>query len=64
MEKVKFYVQIKVNNPYAKEMKNQPEKEVRRYRIKELKDKCFVLFDGRQFPYSAIENGVIEVEYI
>jgi len=50
----KDYVWIWVKNPYAKEMNNQPEKELRRYRVKEFKEKCVVLFDGRQFPYSAI----------
>jgi len=50
----KHYVWIWVKNPYAKEMNNQPEKELRRYRVKEFKKKCVVLFDGRQFPYSQI----------
>ena len=51
---MKQYVWIWVKNPYAKEMNNQSEKELRRYRVKEFKEKCVVLFDGRQFPYSRI----------
>ena len=54
MSTKKDYVWIWVKNPYAKEMNNQPEKELRRYRVKEFKEKCVVLFDGRQFPYSQI----------
>ena len=50
----KHYVWIWVKNPYAKDNNNQPEKELRRYRVKEFKEKCVVLFDGRQFPYSQI----------
>lgn len=50
----KHYVWIWVKIPYAKEMNNYPEKELRRYRVKEFKEKCVVLYDGRQFPYSQI----------
>lgn len=50
----KDYVWLLVNNPYAKDMNNQPEKELRRYRVKEFKKNCVVLFDGRQYPYSQI----------
>ncbi len=56
----KHYVWIWVKNPYAKEMNNQPEKELRRYRVKEYKKNCVVLFDGRQFPYSAIVKKEVE----
>lgn len=56
----KHYIWIWVKNPYAKEMNNQPEKELRRYRVKEYKKNCVVLFDGRQFPYSAIVKKEVE----
>ena len=56
----KHYVWIRVKNPYAKEMNNQPEKDLRRYRVKEYKKNCVVLFDGRQFPYSAIVKKEVE----
>lgn len=56
----KHYVWIRVKNPYVKEMNNQPEKELRRYRVKEYKKNCVVLFDGRQFPYSAIIKKEVE----
>lgn len=56
----KEYVWILVKNPYAKEMNNQLEKELRRYRVKEYKKNCVVLFDGRQFPYSAIVKKEVE----
>lgn len=56
----KHYVWIWIKNPYAKEMNNQPEKELRRYRVKEYKKNCVVLFDGRQFPYSAIAKKEVE----
>ena len=51
---MKEYVWISVKNHYSKEMNNQPEKELRRYRVKEYKKNCVVLFDGRQYPYSQI----------
>lgn len=50
----KHYVWLWVKNPYAKENNNQPQMELRRYRIKAYKEKCVVLFDGRQFPYAQI----------
>ena len=60
MDRTKEYVWIRVKNPYAKEMNNQSEKELRRYRVKEFKEKCVVLFDGRQFPYSQIVKRAAE----
>jgi hypothetical protein len=59
-EREKHYVWIWVKNPYAKEMNNQLEKELHRYRVKEFKEKCVVLFDGRQFPYSQIVKREVE----
>lgn len=56
----KHYVWLWAKNPYAKEMNNQPEKELRRYRVKEYKKKCVVLYDGRQFPYSQIVKREVE----
>jgi len=46
------YVWIWVKIPYAKEMNNYPEKELRRYKVKEYKKKCVVLHNGKQYPYS------------
>lgn len=51
---IKYYVWIWVKNPYAKEMNNYSEKELRRYRVKEFKENCIVLFNGKQYPYSQI----------
>lgn len=59
-DRKKYYVWICVRNPYAKEMNNQPEKELRKYRVKEFKEKCVILFDGRQFPYSQIVKSEVE----
>ena len=50
----KHYVWIWVKNRWANEWNNKPEKELRRYRVKEFKEKCVVLFDGRQYPYEQI----------
>ena len=51
---IKHYVWLWVKNPYAKEMNNYPEKELRRYRVKEFKKNCIVLFNGKQYTYSQI----------
>ena len=51
---IKEYVYLLVKNPYAKDMNNKPEKELRRYRVKEFKKNCVVLFNGKQYPYSQI----------
>lgn len=37
-DRKKYYVWIWVKNPYAKEMNNQPEKELRRYKESEDKE--------------------------
>ena len=57
---IKHYVWLWIKNPYAKEMNNYPEKELRRYRVKEFKRNCIVLFNGKQYPYSQIVKQEIE----
>lgn len=52
----KSYVWIWVKNPHANDWNGEPEKELRRYRVKEFKEKCVVLFNGKQYPYSQINN--------
>lgn len=59
---IKHYVWLWVKNPYAKEMNNYPEKELRRYRVKEFKKNCIVLFNGKQYPYSQIVKQESEGE--
>lgn len=51
-EKIPSYVWVWVKNPYATDMNNKPEKELRRYRVKERKQKCIVLYNGKMYPYS------------
>ena len=46
------YVWIWVKNPYSKEMNNYPEKELRKYKVKERKKNCIVLHNGKQYPYT------------
>lgn len=50
----KYYVWIWVKNPWANDWNDKPEKELRRYRVKEFKKNCVILFNGKQYPYSQI----------
>lgn len=56
----KSYVWIWVKNPHANDWNGEPEKELRRYRVKEFKGKCVVLFNGKQYPYSQIVKREVE----
>lgn len=51
------YVWIWVKNPYSKEMNNYPEKELRKYKVKERKKNCIVLHNGKQYPYTQYLAG-------
>lgn len=59
-----YYVWVWVKNPHSTEWNDKPEKELRKYRVKEFKKKCVVLFNGKQYPYSQIVSQEEIVEKI
>lgn len=46
------YVWIWVKNPHSKEMNKYPSTELRKYKVKERKKNCIVLYNGKQYPYN------------